>query len=465
MDYQSFLAAKMPADRASGLKQIPPLCQALRPFQRAIVEWALRRGRAAIFADTGLGKTLQQLVWARAVANHTQGRVLVLTPLAVAEQTVFEATKFDIASVAYASAGRMADTDIVITNYDRLHRFDPAEFAAIVLDESSIIKSHDSKTRAALIEAFKSTPWKLACSATPAPNDYTELGNHAEFLNVMTEKEMLSMFFVHDGSVRALGNTDWRLKRHAERDFWRWLASWAAVVRSPEDLGFDEPGYRLPPINHHQITVSAEHKPTGGYLLPMEARTMRERLSVRKDSIDTRVTAAADIVNAEPDKPWLVWCNLNAEADALTNAIHGAVQVRGADDPSVKKERLLGFPRGNPRVLVSKPSIAGWGLNYQHCADMVFVGLNDSFEQLYQAKRRCWRFGQTRPVNVYMIASELEGAVVANVDRKEREFESMQNVMSEHMRDLVRREVMSGRQATSTYSPDKDMELPGWMAS
>lgn len=463
--YADFLARKAPADPPSGMREMPSLCQALRPFQRVITEWALRRGRAAIFEDTGLGKTLQQLVWARAVADHVQGKALILTPLAVAEQTVQEAAKFGIVDVSYASAGRLANTDIIVTNYERLHRFDPAEYAAIVLDESSIIKSHDSKTRASLIEAFRDTPWKLACTATPAPNDYTELGNHAEFLGVMTEKEMLAMFFVHDGSVRAHGNQEWRLKRHAEQDFWRWLSSWAVVIRSPEDLGFEEPGYRLPPIHHHQVVVQAEYKPTGGYLFPMEARTMSERLSVRRDSIDARVTRAADIVNAEPGKPWLVWCNLNAEADALIEAISGAVQVAGSDDPDLKKRRLLGFCRGEPRVLVTKPKIGGWGMNWQHCADMVFIGLNDSFEQLYQAKRRCWRFGQTKPVNVYLIASELEGAVVANVERKEREFEAMSAAMAEHTRELIRNEVLGGRRATSSYLPSKTMEVPSWMAA
>lgn len=411
--------------------------------------------------------TLQQLEWARAVTNYTQGRTLILTPLAVAEQTVQEAVKFGIEGVSYASSSNLANDDITITNYDRLHRFDTDEFVAIVLDESSIIKSHDSKTRIALIEAFKNTPYKLCLSATPAPNDYTELGNHAEFLNVMSEKEMLSMFFVHDGSVRAKadGNGEWRLKRHAQKDFWKWLASWSVVIRSPEDLGFDEPGYRLPPLHHHQITVQAEYKPTAGFLFPMEARTMSERISVRRESIDARITAAADIVRRQPDEPWLIWCNLNAEADAITEALEniGAVQVAGRHDNDYKKRNLLGFTKGTPRILVSKVRIAGFGMNFQHCSNMLFLGLNDSFEQLYQAKRRSWRFGQTRPVNVYMIASELEGAVVANLERKEHDHERMMSAMAEHMRELTRSEVLGGRRATSSYNPSLNMEIPAWL--
>ena len=462
--YTTFLSQKSPADQPSGIKTIPPLNPKLKPFQRAPTEWALRRGRAALFEDTGLGKTLQQLEWARIVSEHEQAPILGLTPLAVAEQTVAEAAKFGIDGVTYAWSQGSMQSNITITNYDRLHLFDPSIFAGVFLDESSIIKSHDSKTRATMIETFRDTPWKLCCSATPAPNDYTELGNHAEFLNVMTEKEMLSMFFVHDGSVRAhAGASEWRLKRHAEQDFWRWLSSWAAVIRSPADLGFDEPGYVLPRLIHHQLNVEVEYKPQGGMLFPMEARTMSERLSVRRDSIDARVTRAADIVNKEPDKSWVVWAQLNKEADALVNAIPGSVQVAGSDDPFEKKRRLLGFCRRDPRVLVTKPKIGGWGMNWQHCSRMVFVGLNDSFEQLYQAKRRCWRYGQTEPVHVYMIASELEGAVVANLERKEREFEDMQANMAIHMRDLVRAEVLGERRVTGAYAPSVKMEKPGWL--
>jgi hypothetical protein len=463
--YADFLARKAFYAPMAGIANHGDLCPALKPFQRDLTSWALRRGRAAIFAGTGLGKTLMQLSWADAVARYTGGRVLILTPLAVAQQTVEEAEKFGIDGVAYAQSQDQATTRIVVTNYDRFDRFDISEFTAIVLDESSIIKAHDSKTRSTLIAACRDVQFKLCCTATPAPNDWVELGNHSEFLGAMTEKEMLSMFFVHDGGIRANGDSpEWRLKGHAETRFWEWVASWGAMIRSPADLGYDDPGYDLPPLVHHQITVQVEYRPTSVSLFPMEARTMQERLAARRDSIAERIKAASDIVNAQPDKPWLIWCNLNAEADALTKAIKDAVEVRGSDLPDTKAKRLLGFAHGEPRVMVSKPSIAGWGMNWQHCADMVFVGLNDSFEQLYQATRRCWRFGQTKPVNVYMVASELEGAVVSNLEAKERAFEAMGEAMAEHMRDLVRAEVR-GDKGRSIYEPKKKMEVPSWLVA
>jgi len=463
--YEDFLLSKARLAPPLGIPAPPRMPKAMKPFQSDLTRWALRRGRAAIFAGTGLGKTLMQLSWANAVEKHTGAPVLILTPLAVAQQTVAEAAKFGIKGVAYAQDKSAQKTRLVVTNYDRFEKFNPATFGAIVLDESSIIKAHDSKTRKMLIEACHDIPYRLCCTATPAPNDWIELGNHSEFLGVMTEKEMLSMYFVHDGSMRAgdvATGDGWRLKRHAADVFWRWVASWAAVVRKPADLGYDEPGYDLPPLGRHQVTVAVDYKPGGDTLFPVEAHTMSERLAARRDSIEDRVAAAAAIVNAEPDKPWLVWCNLNAESEALARAIPGSLEVKGSDDRDLKAERLLGFCKRVPRVLISKPSIAGFGLNYQHCADMVFVGLNDSFEQLYQAIRRCWRFGQTKSVNVYLVASELEGAVVANLEKKETAFEAMGKAMSAHVRDFVMSEVRGEGQSVPTVHGVR-MEVPKWM--
>jgi superfamily II DNA or RNA helicase len=464
--YREFLAAKAPADPPSGFRDVPALCPALKPFQHAMAAWALRRGRAAIFAGTGLGKTLQQLSWARAVVDHEGVPVLVLAPLAVAEQTVAEAEKFGIAGVAYAPDRRRI-SPITITNYERFDKFRIEDFAGIVLDESGIIKSQDGATRKALTEACRDTPWRLCCTATPAPNDYTELGQHAEFLGVMSAKEMLSMFFVHDGSIRAgdhsQTNDGWRLKRHAATDFWRWLASWSVMVRHPSDLGFDDPGYDLPPLNLHQVTVAAEYKPMAGNLFPVAANTLSERIGVRRDTASDRAARAVEIVLREPAEPWLIWCNLNSEADAIEAALSHCRQVAGRHDIDTKVSRLLGFKSGDPRWLCTKPSIAGHGMNYQHCARMVFVGLTDSFEQVYQALRRCWRFGQDRPVEAYFIASELEGAVVANLKRKEAAFDAMLDAMSGHMRDLMRENVRGGRVANDDYSPKIEMELPAWL--
>ena len=466
IEYLQFLKTKAIFAPPSGLLEIPALPAAMKPFQQALTTWALRRGRAALFEGTGLGKTLQQLSWARIVADHEDGPILILTPLAVAEQTVAEAAKFKIDGVGYAADPTRVTTDIIVTNYERFEKFDIEKFAGVVLDESGIIKSHDGKTRALLTEACAEIPWRLCCTATPAPNDYAELGQHSEFLGIMTAKEMLSMFFVHDGSIRAnddsAGSDGWRLKRHAEQDFWRWLASWAAVVRHPRDLGFDDSDYDLLPLNLHQTNVAAEYKPTAGQLFPFMASTLSERIGVRRDTVDARVAAAVDIVNQEPNQPWLIWCNLNSEADAIEDAIPSALQVAGRHSTEIKVERLLGFKKNRPPILISKPSLAGHGMNWQHCRKMVFVGLTDSFEQIYQAIRRCWRFGQTRSVDAYFIASELEGNVVANIRRKEVAFNKMQEAMAGHMRDLMHEQIL-GQTKEEPYNPTQKMRVPRWL--
>lgn len=457
--YAEFLQTKATQSPACGFDPVLPMPAAAKAFQRDIITWACRRGRAAIFAGTGLGKTLMQLSWAANVAAKTGGRVLVFTPLAVAEQTVNEAAKFGIDGVSYAADESEIDTPIVVTNYDRREKFDLSQFAGIVCDESGILKDHASRTRIELTEACRDTPYILCGSATPAPNDWTELGQHAEFIGAMSAKEMLAMFFVHDGAVRAnADDDDWRLKSHARDDFWRWVASWAVMIRHPRDLGYD-----LPPLNMHQVTVASDGAAPDGMLFAMEARTLQERVAVRKSSVDDRVRAASEIVATSPDEPWLIWCNLNAEADALAAAIPGAVNVQGSDKPETKTKNLLGFCVGNPQILISKPKIAGRGMNWQHCRKMIFVGLNDSFEQLFQAVRRCWRFGQHRDVDCYLIASDLEGAVVANLQAKERKHEEMAAAMAEHMADICKANISGGRSAVSVYRPTKTMETPSWL--
>lgn len=464
MNYDQFLAAKAVSAPPCGFEPTAAMPKGIKPFQRDIVKWACRRGRAAIFAATGLGKTLQELAWASQVVSRTDGQVLLFTPLAVAEQTVLEAKKFGVKGVAYAADQGSAGTPIVVTNYDRRDKFDLSRFAGVICDESGILKDHASKTRLELTEACRDIPYLLCGSATPAPNDWTELGQHAEFLGVMSAKEMLAMFFVHEGSVRANADIeeDWRLKGHAQEEFWRWVASWSVMIRHPRDLGYEEPGYDLPPLTMRQISVQASSEPTDGMLFALEANTLHERLSARRNSIAERVAAAADLVADKPNEPWLIWCNLNAEAEALVAAIPGAVNVEGSDSVEFKTKNLLGFCKGEPRILVSKPRIAGRGMNYQHCANTIFVGLNDSFEQLFQAVRRCWRFGQEREVTAYLISSELEGAVVANLQKKERKYEAMADAMVGHMKELTRTAVRGGRVAYSKYEPKQSMELPAW---
>lgn len=463
MNYADFVSRKLSRVPPTGLSDVggimlPP---GLFDFQDAIVRWALRRGRAAIFADTGLGKSRMQLAWADTVHRLTGHNVLILAPLAVAAQTVAEGEGIGVA-VKQCRDGAEVEAGITITNYDRLHRFDPAMFGAVVLDESSVIKHHTSKTLQTLLDAFAQTPFKLCATATPAPNDWTELGTHAQFLGVCTQTEMLAEYFVHDG-----GDTQtWRLKGHARGHFWRWVASWASLVRKPDDLGFDGSRYNLPPLTVTQHTTPImDHDPAEtGMLFALEANTLSERRAARKGSLEGRVAACAAMVNADAE-PWIVWCDLNAEGDALRAAIPGAVEIRGSDDPDVKEQRLIDFAAGRIRVLITKPSIAGFGLNWQHCARMAFVGVTDSWEAYYQAVRRCWRFGQKREVNVHIFASDLEGAIVANLARKERDANAMADALSAETRDAVMQEVTGNTRQSNPYSPARTADIPAWLVS
>lgn len=393
------------------------------PFQCEVIEWALARDRCAIFADTGLGKALMQLTWARARHEQTGARVLVLAPLAVAAQTEREAAKFGIDGVAAVRHPGETDAPIVITNYERLHLFRDESWSALVLDESSILKSVDSKTRDELTKWAREIRYLLCCTATPAPNDHTELGNHSEFLDVLSRAQMLGTYFVHDEDSVAVQH--WRLKGHAHASFWRWVAGWAIAVRRPSDLGYADDGYVLPALEVDYSWVEDSREADDGRLFATEASTLEERRRARLASTDARVNACAAAIAAEPDEPWIVWCDYNRESEALARAIPDAVEIRGSDSPEKKEQALIDFAEGRIRVLVTKPSIAGFGLNWQHCARVAFVGLSDSYEQWYQAIRRCWRFGQTRPVRVHVFASKAERVVIENVQRKSREAEKM----------------------------------------
>ena len=382
---------------------------------------------------------------------------MILAPLAVAAQTVVEGSALSV-EIQHVRESADVGPGINITNYDRLHKIDPAMFAGVVLDESSIIKHHDAKTLRVLLDAFKQTAFKLCATATPAPNDWTELGTHAEFLGVCTRQEMLAEFFTHDGGDTSV----WRLKGHARHIFWQWVAQWGALVRRPSDLGFDDTAYKLPPLHLHEHTVDTE-MPTNGMLFAAEAQTLSERRDARRMSIDDRVRDCAAIVNSQRDEPWVVWCDLNAEGDALTKAIDGAVQIAGADSAEVKEQRLADFAAGKFRVLVSKPSICGFGLNWQHAARMSFVGVTDSFEAYYQAVRRCWRFGQKRDVHVHVFASSAEGAVVSNLKRKERDAMQMAESMSAETSAAVMANVTGTKRQTNTYNPAQRVAVPSFI--
>jgi superfamily II DNA or RNA helicase len=455
MEYEEFIRSKSIKFSPQGIKA-GELCGEMFDFQRDITRWALKIGRAAIFADCGMGKTLMQLAWADQVVKQTGGNVLILTPLAVAEQTVREGEKFGI-QVRYTREQSDVQPGITITNYEILDKFDADYFSGVVLDESSILKSFTGKIRNSLIEKFRQTKYKLCCTATPAPNDHMELGNHSEFLGVMSRVEMLSMFFVHDGGDTA----KWRLKGHAEEPFWKWLCSWAVNIRKPSDLGYSDEGFDLPKLIYHHHVIKKESAPEG-FLFPVEALTLTERQQERKNTIDDRVKKCAEIVNAEDD-PFLVWCNLNDESSKACKAIENSIEVTGSDKPDVKKERMIGFTDGKYNRLISKPKIAGFGMNWQHCSNIAFLGLSDSYEQFYQAVRRCWRFGQKRNVHVHIITAETEGAVVENIKRKERDAKKMADSMIEHMADINRENIKETAAIKTEYNANQKMEVPKWM--
>jgi DNA modification methylase len=444
MNYDEFLSGKAKSVEASGFDiEAAALNPALFDFQRAIVKWALKKGKAAMFLDTGLGKTLQQCEWAHRVCEHTGGNVLIAAPLCVSQQTVEEAAKFGIV-VRYVRDQSQVEPGISITNYEMLKHFDPSQFVGIVLDESSILKDHTSKTRQMIIDMFSRTPYRLSCTATPSPNDFMELGNQAEFLGVMSSVEMLAMYFVHDGGE----TSKWRLKGHGKTKFWEWMASWAICIKNPSDLGFDGSRYILPSLNIHEHVI--ESAPMDGQLFAGVAQTLSERRQAKRGSLDDRVAKVAEMVNAS-DEEWIVWCHLNDESSALAKLIPDSVEVYGSLDPDEKERRIMAFTHGDARVLVTKPSISGFGMNWQHCRNQAFVGLDDSFESYYQAVRRCYRFGQGREVNVHLVCSEAEGAVKANLERKQSQADDMTTSMVEHMRTIMQKEIRGTTMEKTEY--------------
>lgn len=457
VEYREFLARKRIRVEKTGFKA-KSLNSSLFEWQADIVNWATQVGRCDLFEQPGLGKTIQQLSWAdQVVRNGGVKRLLLLAPLAVAAQTQREAEKFGIATQCKVCREQAeVDSGVTISNYERLHRFDVSAFDAVVLDESSILKGM-GQTRNLLTDSFRNAKYKLPCTATPAPNDFMELGNHAEFTGVMSRSEMLSMFFVHDGGE----TSKWRLRGHAEQEFWRWMGEWSLMIRKPSDLGYEDGGFDLPPLNIQEIVVESDSKPEG-MLFGKEAETLDERRKARRASIEGRVAKAADIANAT-DEPFLVWCDLNDESAMLTASIRGAIEVKGSDPTEHKESAMDGFTNGSVRVLVTKPSIAGFGMNWQHCRKMAFVGLSDSFEQFFQAVRRCWRFGQKNPVDAYVITSEMEGAVVSNIKRKERDAEKMLDAMVANMADITAANIKGSSRLMNYYEPKKKMEIPEWM--
>jgi len=454
MNYNDFLVKKSATIEHIG-KQIDSVHPVLFPFQADIVKWAVGLGRAAIFADCGLGKSLMQLEWAR----NYMGRVLIVAPIAVAQQTIREATKIDlVVTRVFEPAECVGDTGIWITNYERVHKFVGAQFDAIVLDESSILKSIDGKTRTMLLDEFTKIPYRLCCTATPAPNDITELANHAEFLGVMSRVEMLATWFVHDESHGA----GWRLKGWASDAMFKWMAQWCAFVRKPSDLGYDDGRFRLPELSVRDEHVECAWKPDG-MLFAATIGGIGTRAKVRRSTMDARIARAIEIIDSKPGEQWLIWCGLNDESDAIRRAIgpDRCVEVSGSDSEEQKIERERAWRTGEVQCMISKPAIFGFGLNWQHCHNMMFLGIGDSYEAYYQAIRRCWRFGQNSPVDVRIVVSDVEGQIANNVKRKEQEAQKMADAVVSVVRDSQIEQIRHIQKQHDEYRTD-DRSGAGW---
>jgi len=448
MDYEKFLMQKKKTHKNIGFEpyDVHPM---LFEFQEELVKWAIRKGKSALWAGTGLGKTFMQVAWADQIVKYTEKPVLILAPLAVSSQTIEEAKKINI------NISKIGGGDIQITNYEQIHNIDPTEYVGIVLDESGILKNFAGKLKTKIIESFYNTPYKLCCSATPSPNDFTEIGNHAEFLNICSRTEMLSTYFVHDSKE----TQKWRLKGHAEEEFFTWLSTWAVMISKPSDIGYKNGGFDLPPLNVYQHIVKA--KSDDGDFFPTLAKTLNERRQARRDSLKERCKKANSIMNGS-DESWLYWCDLNIESQTLAGMVKNSIEITGSLKNETKEERLLGFSSGKYKNIVVKPKIAQFGLNWQHCHNMVFVGLSDSFEAMYQAIRRCWRFGQKHPVDVHIVISEKEGNVLLNIQRKEAQADKMLLQMVKCMSELTKKEINNSSSETIEYKPIKKMECPSW---
>lgn len=452
-NYDEFTNSKRKIAACHGFDPLP-LTAPLFDWQAYVLRWAVKKGRAALFEDCGLGKTAQQLEWASQVFRKTGGSVLVIAPLAVGEQTRLEGVKFGIHADVVSSHDEIDKPGIYITNYEKLEHFDCDDFAGVVLDESSILKSFTGKVRKMLTQSFRNTPYKLCCTATPSPNDYTELGQHADFLGICTPAQMLCTYFIND----TFNTGDWRLKKHAEDSFWKWLASWAACISKPSDIGFNDDGYDLPPVNMDSVVVEVDQTKEKDddelfRIATMSATTMHKEMRL---TAPARCDAVADQVNNSTE-PWIVWCNTNVEADLLKQSIPDAVEVRGSDAPHIKRDRLASFTNGQSRVIITKPSIAGYGLNWQHCRNVAFVGLSYSFEDFYQALRRSYRFGQQKTVNAIIVQAETEGAIVKSIQRKIKQHQNMQEKMKKAAKEIKNAEsesVDAKKDVTTHKGPD-----------
>ena len=426
MEYDDFIKSKHIQSKTTGF-DCNAFPDAMFPFQKAAVNFACRVGKAALFEDCGLGKTLQQLAWADAVCNHTSGRALILAPLLVAPQTVEEGRRFGI-ELEYAR--KPGNARITITNYEMMEHFNPDDYSAVVLDESSILKNFMGKTKQRLIEMFSRTPYRLACTATPAPNDYLELGNHAEFLGVMPSNEMISRWFIND----TMSAGSYRLKRHAESSFWQWVSSWAVCIEKPSDVGFSDDGYDLPPLTVEMSIVDEEITPDDDSLFAGNKLSSSNRHKSQRQTAEARAAKCAEIARADSSR-CIIWIDTNYEGDAMKSAIPESIEIRGNDSIEKKESRMKSFLDGDNPYLVTKASIAGFGVNLQCCNRIVYTGVTYSYEDFYQAVRRCWRFGQLNPVNVTVVCSSGESSIFAAIQRKMTDHQKMKRGMADAMKD------------------------------
>lgn len=452
--YAELLARRSVEAPLRGLASVPALHPGMFHYQRDVTEFLLAAGSGAAFLDTGLGKSLVALEWGRVVAEHAGKPVLMLAPLAVAAQHVREAHKFGLEARVVRDQSEVA-VGVNVTNYAKVDHFDPAFFGGVILDESSIIKNFTGATSRKLIDMFSETPFRLACTATPAPNDHMELGQHSQFLGVMPSNEMLSRWFIADQNN--MGR--YRLKGHAVKPFWNWVASWARCISKPSDLGYDDDGFELPALNLERHIVKSDISIDAGenlFRIPeMSATSIHQE---KRLTADQRAEVVAELVNGDKGEAWVVWCDTDYEADALTARIPDAVEVRGSMPEDLKEQRLVAFSEGHVRVIVSKPSVAGFGLNWQHCARIAFVGLSFSYEQFYQAVRRCWRFGQTREVQCHIAMADTEANIWDVVTRKSGDHEAMKAEMYAAMK-----RAHETREIKIDYQPSQPVALPAWM--
>lgn len=460
--YREFLERKRITASPAGFKPTA-MHTLLFPHQRDISQWACKRGRAAIFADCGLGKSAMEIMWASQTSSHTKRPVLLLAPWMVAEQTREEAIRLWDTDATLCASQSDVRPGINLTNYEKLHKFDPSEFSGVVADESGILKAFDGKTRNQVIQFSRTIPYRLGASATPSPNDYAELGNHAEFLGIMSMSEMLATFFVHDGGETA----KWRLKGHAEKAFREWLSTWAVFLTKPSDLGYSDDGFELPPME--VILHVLDCGPSEGFLFPVEARTLQERRGARRSSIDDKVREIAAIVNSS-DEQWTVWCGLNDESEALAKAIPTAVEITGKTAASDKNEEsrkslMRQFVSGEKKDLISKGKLCGWGMNLQFSHNMAMCSMSDSAEEFYQILRRQWRFGQKNKVKAHVFLSELEMAVWRNVERKQKETDVLTKAMVQELKGFSQREIKGVTKQEIEYRPQVAMALPEWLSA